>query len=909
MAIFKRTALVALILLTAAGAFAADNQVSETVLPNGLKVLIKEVHAAPVFTCQVWYRVGSRNEHPGITGISHMVEHMMFKGTKNIGKGQYFRMIRAKGGMNNASTWLDWTNYWEVLSTDHLEMALGMESDRMQNALMDKKEFNSERVVILSEMEGKENEVNTLLYYNMMAVAYQSHSYRWPTIGYDCDLKNITRDQLYKYYKTYYHPNNAVLVIVGDVDTNKTMELVRKYFGKIPRGPEPPKVYTTEKPQLGERRFVLRREGPSEISMIAYHMPNINDPDIFPLLILGQILDGGGSSRLHQSMVESQLATSASASAGLRKDPGLFMLSATGQQNVTAGRLEKALLDEVEKAKTTLPTNEELTRAKNQFEAYLIYQNDSVSDQGENLGYYECETSWKFMDELHPKIEAVTAEDVQRVARKYLTENNRTVGWFVPTAPGGSASGQQAAVLNVEGKYPGTANYQPAKCDLSKATVHKSAAVKSVTPTHPSKSVMPTRVVLKNGIVVIVQENHSNPTVAIRGSIKAGNCMNPPGKEKVACITAASLTRGTNKRSKLDISTELDNLAANAGFSSDLEAVWISGDCLSKDFSQVVDLLSDELRNPSFPQEQLDKIKSELIVDFDKQAQDPGNMSYRNFFRSVYPEGHPARIPTIEEDKKSVMSTTRDDLVSFYKAHYGPETTVIVIVGDIKTDEAVAAIKKCFGDWQPNGTDGNVKLPDLPLAKSRSKTICELMDKSQVNVYFGHAGNLKRSDPDFYATTVMNNILGAGMNGRLSQKVRDEMGLVYSIYSLFDVGLNDGTFFGGFGTNPKNVDKALTAMDEVIRNYIKNGPTQQEFKDSIECTVGSFPLRLETNDGVAGILNAAEFYGLGMDYIQKYPSYYRTVTIDQVRQAAKKHLHPDSMSVSIAGPYKENNQK
>ncbi|MEN6520134.1 MAG: pitrilysin family protein [Armatimonadota bacterium] len=906
MAIVKRTALVALILLTAAGAFAADNQVSETVLPNGLKVLIKEVHAAPVFTCQVWYKVGSRNEHPGITGISHMVEHMMFKGTKKLGKGQYFRMIRAKGGMNNASTWLDWTNYWEVLSTDHLEMALSMESDRMQNALMDKKEFDAERVVILSEMEGRENEIDSLLYQNLTAVAYQAHPYRWPTIGYESDLRNISRDQLYKYYKTYYHPNNAVLVIVGDIDANKTMALVRKYFGIIPRGPEPPKVYTAEKPQQGERRFVLSREGSSEKVMIAYHIPDISDPDIFPLLILGQVLDGGGSSRLHQSMVESQLAASAGANVGFRKDPGLFMLSATGQQNITAARLEKALLDEVEKSKTTLPTDEELTRAKNQFEAYLIYQNDSVSDQGENLGFYECTSSWKFMDELRPKIKAVMAEDVQRVARKYLTENNRTVGWFVPTAPGGSANGQQAKALNVEGEYPGAANYQPAKSDLVKSPVHTGAAVKSPAP---SKSVIPTRVVLKNGMVVIVQENHSNPTLAIKGSIKAGNCLNPPGKERLACMTAALLTRGTNKRSKLDISTELDSLAANAGFSSDLETVWISGSCLSKDFDRVTDLLSDELRNPSFPQDQLDKLKSELIVDFDKQAQDPGNMSYRNFFRSVYPEGHPAHPLTIEEDKKSVMALTRDDIVSFYEAHYGPETAVIVIVGDIKTAEAVATIKKYFGDWQPNGTDGNVKIPDLPLAKSRSKTVCELMDKSQVNVYFGHAGNLKRSDPDFYAATVMNNILGAGMNGRLSQKVRDEMGLVYSIYSLFYVGLNDGPYFGGFGTNPKNVDKALTAMDEVIRNYIKNGPTKQEFEDSIEYTIGSFPLRLETNDGVAGILGAAEFYGLGMDYIQKYPSYYRAVTIDQVRQAAKKHLHPDSLNVSIAGPYKENSQK
>lgn len=907
MIIIRRIALLAF-MLVATGAFAADNQVTETVLPNGLKVLIKEVHAAPVFTSQIWYRVGSRNEHPGITGISHMVEHMMFKGTKKYGKGEYFRLIRSKGGMNNAATWLDWTNYWEVLSTDHLELALSLESDRMQNALMDSKEFDAERVVILSEMEGRENNIGTLLYQNMQAVAYQSHPYRWPTIGYESDLKNISREQLYQYYKTYYHPNNAVLVIVGDIDTNKALELVRKYFGKIPGGPEPPRVYTTEPKQQGERRFTLRREGSSERVMIAYHMPDINHPDIFPLLILGQILDGGRSTRLFQSMVEKPIATSASANAGFRKDPGLFMLSATGHKDVTAARLENALLDEVEKAKTTLPTDEELTQAKSQFEAYLIYQNDSVSDQGESLGFYECESSWKFLDALRLGIKAVTAEDVQKVAKEYLAENNRTVGWFVPTAPGGSAKAQQTEDLKVEDKYPGVANYQSVKSDVSAVTVPVSTAIKSPAP---SKSATPTRVVLKNGMVVIVQENHSNPTLAIRGTIKAGGYFNPPGNNRLAWVVSAMLSRGTNKRDILDLAVDLDKIAADIGIDSDMEAARFSGKSLSRNFDQLIDLLSDQLRNPSFPEYQLNKFKAEVMTSLDQEVSDTGSMSYHDFNRNIYPVGHPARCQTLDEDRETVTAITRDDIIAFHKEHYGPETTVIVVVGDITPDEAVATIEKYFGDWQPTGNVKAIELPKMPLANGKSKTVAEIMDKSQVNVYFGHAGQLKRSDPDFYAVNMMNNILGGGggMNSRLGDKIRGELGLVYSIYTVFDVGLGEGLFLGGFGTNPANVDKAVAATDEVIREFIKNGPTKQEFEDSIEYTTGVFPIRLETNDGVAGILSAAEFYGLGMDYIQRYSSLYRSVTLEQVRKAAKKYLHPDSMTVSIAGPYKEPNKQ
>lgn len=892
MTVVRRIFVVALILLSVG--MSAEGKVSETILPNGLKVLIKEVHSAPVFTSQVWYKVGSRNEHTGITGASHLLEHMMFKGTKTYGKGEFTRLIKSKGGMENAATWVDFTYYWELLSSDHLELALKLEADRMQNSLFDPREFDAERTVVRSELEGKENHPFTLLYQGIHASAYTAHPYRWPIIGWLSDVENVPRDAVYNYYRTYYKPNNATLVIVGDVDTEKTLELVRKYFGKIPRGPEPPEVYTKEPPQQGERRFTIRRQGAAERVMVAYHIPEIIHPDTYPLMMLDQILSAGKSSRLYQVLVEGRLATSTWSTASSRKDSGLFILSATGLDGVSAAQLEKALLEEVEKMKSVPPTSKEMEQATNQLEAYLVFQNDSVSGQGEQLGTYETIASWKYLDTLLPRIMGVTPEDVQRVAREYLREENRTVGWFVPTGPpsGGKrgAPGLESHLQTPLGIAP---NYTPA----AKRT--------APTPAIDTQTVKPKRTVLKNGMVVIVQENHSNRTVAIRGNLKAGGYFDPVDKKGLAAFTAEMLTRGTNRRSALDIAQETDYVGASIGTGSDTETATFSAKGLSKDFNLLLDILSDEIRRPSFPEEQIEKVKGEMTSQLDQEKENPRDRAMREFNRSVFPPGHPLRPQTIEEDQASIRSITRDDLVKFHQTYYGPETAAIVIVGDVTAEDAVAAVEKYFGDWKPTEVSHKIDIPRTPLAAKSSKEIIPMTDKSQVDVVFGHSGQLARTDPDFYAATVMNHILGggAGLDSRLGKLLREDMGLVYYVYSWFDASLGAGPWQVSFGTNPANTDKAVDAAQEEIRHYIDAGPTEKEFDDAIDYIVGVFPIRLETNDGVANVLLAAEFYGLGIDYIERYPSIYRSVTIKQVRAAAKKYLHPDRTSLVVAGPY------
>ncbi len=893
--------LVAVLLLFAVRAMGAP-QVTERVLPNGLRVLVKEVHSAPVVTTQVWYNVGSRNEHTGITGSSHLLEHMMFKGTKANGKGEYARLIESKGGTQNAATWIDWTYYWSLMSSENLELAMRLEADRMTGSFIDPKEFASERVVVRSELEGRENDPDTLLYQQTQSVAYMVHPYRWPTIGWLSDVEGVSRNQVYAYYKTYYHPNNATLVIVGDVDTAKALTLARKYFGVIPKGPKPPKVYTKEPKQHGERRFVLHREGTAERAMLAYHVPEMTNPDTYALYVLDQVLSGGRSSRLYQRLVEGGLATSAWSSESDRRDPGLFMVAATAREGVKADQLEKVLLEEVEKIKSAPPTSEEMTRAKNQLETYLVFQNDSVSDQGEQLGYYATMGDWRLLDQMLPRIKAVTPEDVIRVAKTYLNEDNRTVGWFVPSGlpAGGEESGPPPAGLHF-------------KHDIDFAPHHTAPigagptlAKKSTTPAQHAGNIRPTRTVLDNGLVVIVQENHSNPTVAIRGNLKAGGYFDPKNKRGLGSFTAEMISRGTTKRTALDIANQTDYVGANIDTSADTEAARYSAKGLSKDLPLLLDILSDELRNPSFPQEQIDRLKGQDISGLSQEQEDPSTVAQRAFNRAVYPVGHPFRRQTAEEDQASIKSFTREDMIDFHRTFYGPETAVIVIVGDVTTDNAVAAIRKCFGDWKPTGPARKLDIPDFPVTGKSTTEVIEMSDKSQVNVVFGQPGLLKRSDPDYYASVVMNYILGGGgLESRLGKTVRDQLGLVYSIYSYFDASLGEGPWTGGFGTNPNNTDKAVAATKKVIESYYKTGPSQAEVTQAIDYIVGSFPVRMETNDGVANVLQAAEFYGLGMDYIQRFASNYRSVTLDQVRSASKKHLHPDSITTVIAGRYKK----
>jgi zinc protease len=422
-------------LLIAAPAVAQDLKVTEKILPNGLKVLLKEEHKAPVVTFQIWYKVGSRNERLGKTGLSHVLEHMMFKGAEKYGPKQFSQTVMRNGGNDNAFTSKDYTAYFENFAADRIGISLDLESDRMQNLLVDPKEFLSERAVVMEERRMRyEDDPTSTMVEQMMATAFMAHPYQWPVIGWMADLGNLTRDDLYHHYKTYYAPNNATIVVVGDFDTKKLLAEIEKYFGPIPRGPEVPKVGAREPEQLGERRIVVKKEAELPAVFAGYHVPNLKHPDSYALDVLQTILSTGKSSRIYRSLVyEKQLALYAGGDYdNITNDPNLFYVYAGVMPGKSADEVEKALYGEIEKLKAEPVSDEEIQKAKNQIEASFIMGQDSVFYQAMLLGQYETVASWELLEKYLDGIKAVTKPDIQRVAKGYFTENNRTVGILVP---------------------------------------------------------------------------------------------------------------------------------------------------------------------------------------------------------------------------------------------------------------------------------------------------------------------------------------------------------------------------------------------------------------------------------------------------------------------------------------------
>lgn len=419
-------------------------EIKEAHLDNGLMVLLHSVRTAPVATFWVWYRVGSRNEVPGITGVSHWVEHMMFKGTPKFGKGEIMRLINRNGGVDNAFTWTDFTAYFETLPSDRIDLALQIESDRMVNSLFDPDEAESERTVIISEREGAENDPRFWLGEEVEATAFKVHPYHHDTIGWKIDLETMTRDDLYRQYKTYYVPNNAVVTAVGDFDTDEMLRKIQAAFGSLPRGAEVPQVKSVEPPQEGERRVRIRRPGPTHYFHAAYHGPKASDPDFFPVFVLSSVLSGvggmsfsgggspGRSSRLYRALVETELAADVDCSFRPTIDPGTIDVSATVRPGVPVEKVEQAVFAELEKVAARPILDEELEKVIKQTRSQFVYATDGVMNLGYWLGQLEIVASYTMYQTFLESVSNVSKQDVMRVAAKYLPETNRTVGWFEP---------------------------------------------------------------------------------------------------------------------------------------------------------------------------------------------------------------------------------------------------------------------------------------------------------------------------------------------------------------------------------------------------------------------------------------------------------------------------------------------
>ena len=887
----------------------------ETVLPNGLRILTREMHSAPLTTFWVWYGVGARNEVPGVTGVSHWVEHMLFKGTPQLPAGEIFRRVNKNGGVLNAFTSLDYTAYYCTLPSDRIDIAIAIESDRMVNARFDPDEVASERTVIISEKQGGENHPTVHLRETALAAAFRIHPYRQGVIGYLSDLQALTRDDLYNHYRTYYVPNNATVVAVGDFDSDELIAKIEAAFGPIPRGGAIPAVRPVEPPQEGERRVVVQRPGPLPHFYALYHAPAADSPDVFPLMVLDAVLGGAGglgmgngaslgrSSRLYRALVETELASSASCGFGLMRDPYLFSLSVGLRPNVTLAEVERVAFKQIDHLRDGVPSDEEMARALKGLRAQFAYGSEGASNIAYWLGSLATIHTHTLYDEFLDKLSAVTAADVQRVARQYLTRENRTVGHFVPKSEVGN------------GKWGGTgatAALAPAgerrfySDQWGRVASGEEMEQVDGTPTAPSGdgAALFQRTVLPNGIVVLGSERPEAGSVVLRARLKAGSIFDDAAAEGLARLTAIMLQRGTARHSFVELNELTDSLGASIGAEPGQLAVDLRVRCLVEDFAEMAGLLADVIRRPTFPASELEKVRGQTLTAIMQGDQDTRTVAERGLRKLAYPADHPySRSAT--GTKESVPTLDRDSLVAFHAKHYRPDVLSFAVVGGVPFDEAVRVIEEQFGDWHAEGEASPIAIPPAAPPEATRREEFTLAGKSQSDISAGHPA-LPRSHPDYYALDVANFILGRfGLSGRLGQRIREEQGLAYSTSSSLNGGMGPGMWAARAGVNPANVDKAIESMIVELRRLQAEPVSEDELLDAQDFLTGSLPLALESQDGVARAALDIELYDLGLDYLDRYPGIIRALTREELQEAAKRHLFPDRLAITVAGPERE----
>ncbi len=868
--------------------------VVKTVLDNGLVVLTKEVRTAPVATVQVWYRVGSRNERPGITGISHQLEHLLFKGTHSR-PIQFGRLFSALGSNSNAFTSYDMTAYYGTVASNKVEALLELEADRMVNTRAGREELESERTVVLSELDGGNNNPATRLYKALTRKALRGTRYQWTVIGDRRDVESFTVEDIQQYYRNYYRPDNAVLVVVGDFETKQLLGKIRQIFGSIPKPtkplPEPPQFQPLE--FIDSNPIVLREAGSVPFLQILYRdLPPVGHPDNPALDVMDSVLTSGRSSRLYQALVEQGIASNVSGYTSNLIEHGWYFLSATPTPNTTLEQLEQKIRAEIEKLQTHGITAEELQRVKTQTKASFILSNRSINAQAQQLGYNQTVAGdYRYSDRYLEALERVTAQDVQRVAQQYLTMDKRYVGYFQPTSATGSSS-TTPAVSETTHDRNSSAPLDPQEVAkyLPKSAL-KAPAV-SLSPIKPETLTLP------NGLKVILLYDPSTPTFSLSGFIEAGSVWDTPEKAGLAGLVAQNLMNGTTKQTALQIATALENRGASLSFTTAREGVFVSGSGLASDLPVVIRQLAEVLQFANFPEREFLLSRERSLVGLKSELDNPTALARRVFQSTLFPAGHPFHAMRTPE---SLQAITRSDLLAFYNQRYLPDGITLVLMGDFDLAEVKRLLRQEL-NWVRRGKAGLPSFPPVPQPQGVVNKQLTLKGKTQAITIMGHLG-IARSDPRFDAVQVLNQILGGDtLASRLGTELRDRQGLTYGVYSFFQTGRNPGAFMIQMQTNPKDTQRAIDLALGIFRDIHSRGVTPAELQAAKTSLINNFPADFASPDSIASAILSDAIYGLPMGNFYTYPQRIEAVTLEQVNRVARELLFPDNLLIVTVSP-------
>ena len=872
--------------------------ITEYSLPNGLHVLLFPDASKPIITVNITYKVGSRHEGYGETGMAHLLEHLVFKGTPK--HPNIPQELSEHGARPNGTTSFDRTNYFETFDAtdENLRWALDLESDRMVNSYIAKKDLESEMTVVRNEYERGENDPGSVLYKRMLAAVFQWHNYGHSTIGEKSDIERAPIERLQAYYHTYYQPDNAVLVIAGKIDEQKTLDLVVEYFGNISK-PDRQLIptYTQEPMQDGGRTVVLRRTGEVQVYSCMYRTPAGSHPDYAALAVLGNLLTDEPSGRLYKALVDSKKAVSVSGGASGFAEAGLLGFYADARKDQSIEDVQTTLLATLEDLKKNPPTADEVEKAKTRLLKSWDLFFKSSDRVGLNLSNYIGYGDWRLIFLYRDNLEKVTVEDVNRVIQRYVKADNRTEGFFYPEANPDRADVPEApdvaALLkDYKGKPPIVQGeeFDPSPDNIEKRT---------------------TRGKLPSGFkyALLPKENRGD-AVNATFTFRFGSPETLKGRATAAGFVGDMLDKGTTTMNRQQIKEEFDRQKARVSFFSSASSLTVSIETDREHLPAVIRLVGDILRKPAFDATEFDKLKTEQLAFLEEQKNDPNMLANIEYQRMTDPgraKDDPRYTMTIEEEIAAVQALTIDDVRSFYKSFYGGnDASTGAVVGDFDAKTVEKAMSDAFGGWK--SPTKFVRLDDpYNAAKPQTKSI-ETPDKANATYVAGYHFAMRNDDPEYPAVTIGGYIIGGGfLNSRLATRIRQKDGLSYTVRGNFSAStLDQNASFNAFMIyNPENLGKLETAFREEIERVTNDGFTADELTAAKSGWLKSRKVNRTSDATLANTLSNYLFYGRDMSWDKNFEQNVDNLTLEQVNAAMKKHLDYSKMISVKAGDFKK----
>ncbi|MGE5501624.1 MAG: M16 family metallopeptidase [Ignavibacteriales bacterium] len=873
----------------------------ERTLPNGMKVFTSLDRTTPNVTVQVWYGVGSKDDPRGRSGFAHLFEHLMFKATRDMPAETMDRLTEDVGGFNNAFTADDTTAYYEVIPANHLQRLLWAESERMGSLVVDEANFKSERAVVEEELRQRvlADPYGRFFRFAIPQASYAVHPYKRPGIGSIDELEASTLDDVLAFHQTYYRPDNAALFIVGNFDEAQLNGWVDRYFGALkPPAKSIPRVMAVEPERTGPKTVTAFGPNvPLPAVAITWLVPGAPAKDTAALTVLDAILSSGKSSRLYNSLVyDQQIAQTAFSSDDQNNQAGLFYVGAVMAGGKTVEQGEASLHAEVAKLRAAPPSEAELAEAKNELVASAVRERETIDGRANALGQalvIEGDAARANTDIA--AIQAVTASDIQRVARTYLRDDRAVTIRYLDE--GEKKAGQADVAKPVVTKAASTKYTGPilALADAAhrKAPPEIGKPVEPVLPTPAEKT-------LPNGLRVIVARSSDLPLVTAELTVRSGAAADPQGLAGTASMAADLLTEGTTTRSAVDIARETEALGANLTAGSGWESSTVGLNVMPQNLAPAMAIMADVARNPVFKSEELERVRKESLDALSVAYQRPGSVAGFAAAPLIYqgsPFGHVAAgTPT------SLTKISGDALVGMHDAYWRPDNAILVITGDLTPEEGFALAEKNFGDWARPAAP----LPPAPTADMTPKphaVVIDMPESGQAGVVVAKTA-IVRSDPRYYAGLVANTVLGGGYSARLNEEIRIKRGLSYGANSSLTARQSTGAFTASAQTKPQSAPEVVTLVRQEMAKLGQTPPTADELTARKSVLVGDYGRDIATTDGLAGILSDLALYGIDLGEMKVYTAKVEAVTPEQVRDFSASVLDPTNATVVVAGDAK-----